>query len=207
MTMEEAERFFKAYGGSSFHMDREDPAGAQLYRRTNVPEETEERWREELAEERKRREPLPAEEYDRIVEKLLEEPYHVIDILPAQVPAGSRGQYFAVEEYLSERPQRESLYRKFADILLGLNCYYDLAVTDGFLWTKNMQPQELAVKTVNCFGREFLNILLEGEDVLITLYGGDLYMTVYGASGEVLERTKLLAAARGLFVREGSGDK
>ena len=204
MTMEEAERFFKAYGGSSFHMDREDPAGAQLYRRTNVPEETEERWREELAEERKRREPLPAEEYDRIVEKLLEAPYHVIDILPAQVPAGSRGQYFAVEEYLSERPQRESLYRKFADILLGQNCYYDLAVTDGFLWTKNMQPQELVVKTVNCYGREFLNILLEGEDVLITLYGGDLYMTVYGASGEVLERTERLAAAQGLFVREGS---
>ena len=37
-----------------------------------------------------------------MIEEYLEKPYWVIDILPKQVPADSRGQYFEIEEYYLE---------------------------------------------------------------------------------------------------------
>ena len=59
------------------------------------------------------------------IEELLEQPYYVMDILPRQVPADSGGQYFKVEEYYLKDMGR--LCRQYADVLLKLNCYYDLA--------------------------------------------------------------------------------
>ena len=48
MTMEDAEAFFKEYGGHLFHMAREDGYRMQLYERLSIPKETEEKWREEI---------------------------------------------------------------------------------------------------------------------------------------------------------------
>lgn len=201
MTLAEAEKFFKAFDGRKFHMDRDEPVKSKLYEQLNIPRETEERWLEEIAAEKKKREMLPQDEYDAIEEKLLERPYHVIDFLPRQVPADSKGQYFAVEDFLSERPQIEPLYRKFADLMIKLNCYYDLVVTDGLRWSKNKVPNELYIKIAGCSEKEYVNILIVEEDALITLSGGDLYMTVYNASGDLLETIRQLAGAHGLFVR------
>ena len=49
LTMMQAEEFFKAFDGRKFHMDRDEPYKYQLYERLNIPKETEERWRAELA--------------------------------------------------------------------------------------------------------------------------------------------------------------
>ena len=201
MTLAEAEKFFKAFDGRKFHMDRDEPVKSKLYEQLNIPRETEERWLEEIAAEKKKREMLPQDEYDAIEEKLLERPYHVIDFLPRQVPVDSKGQYFAVEDFLSERPQIEPLYRKFADLMIKLNCYYDLVITDGIRWSKNKSPNELYIKIAGCSEKEYVNILIVEEDALITLSGGDLYMTVYNASGDLLETIRQLAGAHGLFVR------
>ncbi|MBR6951217.1 MAG: hypothetical protein IKH56_05760 [Oscillospiraceae bacterium] len=154
--------------------------------------------------EQKENSALTAEEYEETVERLLEEPYHVIDFLPVQVPADSGGQYFAAEDFYREHTQRRRLYRKFADILLGLNCYHDLVVTDGRIWETNPPPGELYGKIENCPENGFLNILIGNGDSLITLTGGDLYLTLYRATGELLQLTEKLASARGLFVREGN---
>ncbi len=146
---------------------------------------------------------MTAEECDEAVERLLEEPYHVIDFLPVQVPADSAGQYFAVEAFYREASRRIQMYRKFADVLLGLNCYCGLAVTDGEEWKTNPPPQELYAMVEKCPENGFLNILTGNGDSLITLYGGDLYMTLYRASDDLLELTEKLASAQGLFVRKG----
>ncbi len=146
---------------------------------------------------------MTAEECDETVERLLEEPYHVIDFLPVQVPADSAGQYFAVEAFYREPPRRKQLYRKFADLLLGLNCYCDLAVTDGKEWRTDVPPAELAAMVEKCPENGFLNILTGNGDSLITLYGGDLYMTLYHAPDDLLDLTEKLASAQGLFVRKG----
>ena len=55
-------------------------------------------------------------------------PYWVVDILPEQVPGGSRGQYFAVEQFYLQPTRMADLHRRFADMLLKLNCYDDFAV-------------------------------------------------------------------------------
>ncbi|MCR4671761.1 MAG: hypothetical protein K5637_00800 [Lachnospiraceae bacterium] len=201
MTLHEAESFFKYYEGRQFHMDREDPARAQLYRRMGIPKETEERWLAEIAEEKKRRVIPPEAEYDEAVERLLEEPFHVIDFLPRQVPAESSGQYFEVEAFYRQEPFIAALYRKFADILVSINCYYSLAVPVGIRWARDLDPAQLYTRAAECREPEYLNILLPEEDSLITLCGGDLYMTLYHASDELLETVRQLAASQGLFVR------
>ena len=47
------------------------------------------------------------------IEEFLDKPYWVIDILPKQVPADDRGQYFRIEKYFLEHPQIDIIYRKF----------------------------------------------------------------------------------------------
>ena len=67
--------------------------------------------------------------FDDMMGELLEGPYWIVDILPEQVPADAAGQYFAVERYFL-RPERIiPLRRKYAELLLRLNCYVDMAVS------------------------------------------------------------------------------
>ena len=39
-----------------------------------------------------------------MIETLLNKPYWVVDFLPEQVPEGSAGQFFAVEDYWLRKP-------------------------------------------------------------------------------------------------------
>ena len=148
---------------------------------------------------------MTAQQYDELCEQLLEQPYHVIDFLPKQVSADCGGQYFAVERFYIEQPQALGLYPRFANLLIQLNCYYDLVTGDGERWSLNLPPKELWAKVAACEegGKSFLNVLIPGEDSMITLYGGDLYMTLYQPSEKLLALVTQLAAAQGLFVRKG----
>ena len=65
------------------------------------------------------------------VEKLLEKPYQVIDILPERVPEEAPGRYFAVERYYLEPARFTDIRKRFADIVIKLYCYYDLIVLLG----------------------------------------------------------------------------
>jgi len=136
-----------------------------------------------------------------MIEELLEKEYRVIDILPEQVPAGSPGQYFAVEEYFLRKSALAEIHRRFTRLLLKLNCYSDFQVSfaDEDSFTRNPAP-ELLDAWINGEQKD-LCILLPGEDALITLNHDDFYMTLYHPSAVLLERTERLASAEGLFVR------
>ena len=138
---------------------------------------------------------------DDLTEELLERPFWVIDFLPRQVPAESSGQYFTVEEFLTRKPQLEEMYSRFAGLLLKLNCYYDLILSEGEGWRENPLPEELWKEIISCAEGGYCNILFPAEAALITLSGGDLYMTLYDPSKELLETVKQVAGAEGLFVR------
>ena len=139
-------------------------------------------------------------EKEKLVEELLEKPYMVVDFLPEQVPEGSAGQYFAVEKYYIDPERMKGFRKKFADILLKLNCYYHFSVCEAQEGTfaDNPGPEWLAGKIQD---NADLCVLLPEEETLVTLYRDDLYMTVYNACGSVLKRLELLAAGEGMYLR------
>ena len=130
------------------------------------------------------------------MEELLQKPYWVVDFLPRQVPAKSGGQFFAVEEYYLRSPLR----RRFAEVLLKLNCYYEARVCEPETekWQVNPPPERLFAWIAD--NEKDLCVLLPAEDTLITVNRDDLYMTVYGPSRDVLELLRPLSAAAGLFL-------
>ena len=65
----------------------------------------------------------------RTIEELLNAPYWIIDILPKQVPAGSAGQYFAIEQYLRDT-QLSDIKKKHVNLILKLNCYRDISLDE-----------------------------------------------------------------------------
>lgn len=136
------------------------------------------------------------------VDEYLEKPYWVIDILPKQVPADSKGQYFKIEEYYLEHPQIDIIYKKFINILLKLNCYEDIdASNDGEKWIKNPTPHELeAALSRSMADRQMLYIILKSADVMITVNSDDIYMTIYHPTEECLELIGSLAISEGLFM-------
>ena len=76
------------------------------------------------------------------IEELLEKPYWVIDALPKQVPVGSPGRFFAVEQHLLAHPQVGSLGNRKLSVLLKLYCYYDLRISSdyGETWVDDPDP-------------------------------------------------------------------
>ena len=136
------------------------------------------------------------------IEEYLNKPYWVIDILPKQVPADGRGQYFRIEKYFLEHPQIDNIYRKFTSILLKLNCYEDIDVShDGEEWITNPAPHELEAALLKCMAdKQMLYIILKSADVLITVSGDDTYMTVYNPTEEMTELIGSLAGSEGLFM-------
>ena len=83
-----------------------------------------------------------------MIDDYFERPYWIVDILPFQVPADSPGQYFTVEEYYLRKPRWQALRRKYLEILLKLNCYFDMHIC-GFAgvfeggWEINPKPKRL----------------------------------------------------------------
>ena len=126
--------------------------------------------------------------------------YWIIDILPKQVPAGSAGQYFKAERYFLSR--LDEISRKFARILIRLNCYYDLQVsTDGETWILNASPGDLARRfEESASSHSPLSIFIGSDVALVTFSGDDHYMTLYNPDEELLELVRQCAQAEGLFV-------
>ena len=136
------------------------------------------------------------------IEEYLNNPYWVIDILPKQVPADGKGQYFRIEKFFLEHPQIDNIYRKFTNILLKLNCYEDINVSyDGEDWITNPAPHELEAALLKCMAdKQMFYIILKSANVLITVSGDDTYMTVYNPTEEMTEFIGSLAGSEGLFM-------
>ena len=125
------------------------------------------------------------------IEALLTSPYWVVDVLPKQVPQDAGGQYFAIEKYWLQEPQRSVHLQKRLNVLLKLNCYYDICVLGSAV---NPKPEALAAAVL----RERQMLLLGGA--LIVTDPDDTYMTVYNPDDALLALLRTLAASDGLFV-------
>ena len=140
--------------------------------------------------------------FDEMMGALLEGPYWIVDILPEQVPANAAGQYFAVERYFLQRSRIVPLRRKYAEILLRLNCYVDMAVSFNscMTWETNPDPETFAERVAGLSGNEFLRVVFAEQNAMIDYDHNDTYLTVYDPGAALLDKLRALAAAEGLFM-------
>ncbi len=150
------------------------------------------------------------------IEDLLQDPYWIIDILPEQVPANSAGQYFAIEEYFLREAQAYGMRRKFANIILKLNCYYDIAVWEDFDADIEIAGAEGAVRPapgdiVNLFAgtdaADYICLLVVGQNTVITSNRDETYLTIYNPTQKVADMLQRLAAAEGMFMWKANTDR
>lgn len=134
-----------------------------------------------------------------IIERFLDKPHWVIDFLPQQVPANSKGQYFKIEEFFLKQPRFGVICRKFCHILMKLNCYYDFSVydTEQEKWDDNPSPEYMADLLTS--GRVVF-VVLPSEDAMIGFNGDNLYMTLYNPKTALVQLVASLANAEGLYV-------
>lgn len=141
---------------------------------------------------------------DELIECLLEGPCWIADILPEQVPKDSDGQYFAVERYFLQTGRIQALHRRFAEILLRLNCYFEMAVSfdAGESWEYDPNPEIFAGRLAGLPGNGFLRAMFTEQRAMVDIAGDDTYMTVYDPDSRILDKLRMLAGAEGLFVWE-----
>ena len=140
--------------------------------------------------------------YDDLMGALLEGPYGIVDILPKQVSADAAGQYFAVERYFLQPERIVPLRRKYAEILLRLNCYVDMAVSfDSCVsWETNPDPKAFVERVAGLSGNDFLRAVFPQQNAMIDYDHNDTYLTVYDPDAALLDKVRVLAAGSGLFV-------
>ena len=143
-----------------------------------------------------------ARSFDEMMGELLEGPYRIVDILPEQVSANAGGQYFAVERYYLQPERIRALRRKYAEILLRLNCYYDMAVTFDSCasWETNPDPEAFAERVAGLGGNDFLRAVFAEQNAMIDCEPEETYLTVYDPDAALLPKLSALAAAEGFFV-------
>ncbi len=129
------------------------------------------------------------------IDEMLTKPCWIIDMLPERVPENSPGQFFTIEKFFLRDPD---LRRKQTDLLLKLNCYYDLTLVRDEGDITNPAPEKLA----ELIGREYLNILI--GDALIAADNTVIHMTLFGPDEQMLDLIRKLASAEGLFVWKGT---
>ena len=140
-------------------------------------------------------------QFDDLMGKLLEGPYWIVDILPEQVPKDADGQYFSVERYYLQPERIRMLRRKYAEILLRLNCYFDMAVSFDSCesWDKNPDPEEFADRLAGLSGNSFLRAVFEKQRAMIDIEVDETCMTVYDPDAMLLDKVRALASSEGLF--------
>lgn len=150
---------------------------------------------------------LAGRAFDSLVGKLLDQPYRVADILPERVPEDSGGQYFAVDRYNRGQERMAKLREAMADILLRLNCYFDMYVSfdAGETWRKDPEPESFVKELVSMEGG-FFRALFPSREAMIEIDSCDTYFTFSGADPVINGLLEKLTAAQGYFLWEPETD-
>ena len=141
------------------------------------------------------------------IDDYLDKPYWIIDILPKRVPQEAGGQYFAVERYYLDRIAL--LREKYAQMLIKLNCYHDIAVShDGENWKRNPDPEDMEQWIGACLStvptHPSLFVMVKQENTLMMANRESTHITVYNPTDGLIDLLRQLANSEGLFVWKGN---
>ena len=142
-------------------------------------------------------------QYDKLIEELMEKPYGLIDIYPITIPEEKRDAYFEVERYFNQSLECQRFANKITRIILKALCYLDMEVCVNNRWLKEIKATELAmyIQSVLIAKSGYMNLLLTKENTLIHISSGDLYVTVYNPNEQVEHIFQMLVQSEGLFWR------
>lgn len=144
-----------------------------------------------------------------LIDTLLKKQSYIVDILPKRIPVESLGQYMSIDRYFHEEKRLKKISRKFINILLKLNCYYDFDVESKKGWIQNPKPEKLVKWVRQCYTGEmdYLNILLNTDQSLVIIYNDNLHLSFYNLDEKMRSLISQLAASEGLFFREAAQDQ
>ena len=139
---------------------------------------------------------------DITVERLLEDDYWIIDILPSQIPIEKQAEYRALTDEYYESGKIAQLHRRYADILTMINSRFKTAMLcmPEDEWT--ISPDDVAVKdaVIHHTERGCVDLLLPEEETLISLQAEDLYITVYHPTEEILSLLRQAVSESGFYI-------
>lgn len=142
--------------------------------------------------------------FDNLMGELLEGPYRIADVFPRQVSKERGAQYFAAERYWLQPERLGNLRRKQAEILIRLNCYYEMTVSFDSCesWETSPEPIRFAGRLESMTGNDFLRAVFAEPKTMIDIEPCDTYMTVYSRDQSFVGLLGKLCAAEGLFLWE-----
>uniref|UniRef100_UPI003864367C DUF4298 domain-containing protein n=1 Tax=Ruminococcus sp. TaxID=41978 RepID=UPI003864367C len=139
---------------------------------------------------------------DITVERLLEDDYWIIDILPSQIPIEKQAEYRALTDEYFESGKVAQLHRRYADILTMINSRFKTAMLcmPEDEWT--ISPDDVAVKdaVIHHTERGCVDLLLPEEETLISLQAEDLYITVFHPTEEILSLLRQAVSESGFYI-------
>ena len=139
---------------------------------------------------------------NRLINELLETQCYIIDLLPEQVPADSKGQFFKVEGYFLKEFEQYGLCGRYIRMILKLMCYFPVSIY-WKKWAEQPAPEKVAriVHKIMKNQSGTLYVLFPVENALLVFDSG-LHMSVYNPSVELKRLLGSTAASEGLFFRK-----
>lgn len=139
---------------------------------------------------------------DITVERLLEDDYWIIDILPSQIPIEKQAEYRALTDEYFESGKIAELHRRYAEILTMINSRYNTAMLcmPEDEWTISPHNNDVKDAVIHHTERGCVDLLLTEEETLISLQAEDLYITVYHPTEEILSLLRQAVSESGFYI-------
>lgn len=138
---------------------------------------------------------------DELIDILIKKPCYVIDFMPMRVMAEHNIDFFnEVEQFYLSEEQLKDLSKSFTSIILKTLCYFDFKITyNGKKISKDCKSVEKAVKNVVKKQKGNLTVILEKDETLIQISGGQLTIAVYTNNITVQNIMQAIALSERLF--------
>ena len=120
----------------------------------------------------------------------------IIDIMPKRVPEAFYLQYQSTAAYFKDHSRFIDILRRFAQVLIKLNCYYEISVQIGFHDVEYLNP-EPDFLTEQFLKGQRIQVLIHETKTLIDYDYDDLWMSVFSADQDTLELIRCISASEG----------